>query len=577
MKKRFLVLFFLTLFLSLTIRLYNLTENPEGFEQTEAAFSYNAYSVFKTGRDEDGKFLPLILISVGDYKLAGYMYFQIPFIALLGLNEFSVRLSAVTAGMISLILVYFICIKLLKRRKISLLTLFFTGIAPWHILLSRMGYDPIVAFMFYLLSAAFFVQWHKNRHIYLLLCSSIALSLGILTYYSVWVLAPFTILFYWIYAYKKSKKITSVLTVSLIVLLPILMMGKLLLQTRGERLYQDSTYQNHANPLLAEQIREDQDKFPVFIIRLFHNKLIFYPQFLLQNLSNNLSFDFLFLRGDKGDRRFYVPYSGVLYLWGAPFIFLGILNFWKYRSLSNNFIILGLIGLIFFGSSFSELGSETERTIFAVPLFCFFTGYGLIILSKNLKRYFIFTVFLGCIVAGLVLNMAYFNHQYYYHANIHEAFGRYFGAKEMLISLPPLENKYKKIIIPDSSYIFYYFYSLTDPTTAQAESASRLPTTNFNGLALRAKVGNYLAMPIECPAAGKLHVLYVCRGTNIPKNSKIIKVIRYRDSQPAYTLLEFTLLPSTSPLPANLRYMDKYGIIDEKNDAYWKTEKDLSG
>ena len=147
----------------------------------------------------------------------------------------------------------------------------------------------------------------------------------------------------------------------------------------------------------------------------------------------------------------------------------------------------------------------------------------------------------------------------------------------MLSSLLPLESKYKKIVIPDSAYIFYYFYNRVDPQVAQAESVFRLSTVNFNGLALRSKVGNYLTMPIECPAAGKLNVLYVCRGTNIPKNSKIITIIRYRDTQPAYTLLEFIPKESTFPLPINLRYMDKYGVIDDKNDAYWKTEKEISG
>src|SRR3989338_2478516 len=270
MEKKFLVLFFLTLFLSFTIRIFYLTQNPEGFEQTEAAFSYNAYSVLRTLHDEDGKFLPFILVSVGDYKLAGYMYWQIPFIALLGLNEFSVRFSAITAGMISLILIYFISYKVFDRRKISLLTLFFTCIAPWHILLSRMGYDPIVAFMFYLFSVAFFVGWYKRGRIYLVLLSSISLSLGILTYYSVWVLAPFTILFYWIAIYKKSQEKISRLAGIFLLLLPILMMGKLLLLTQGQRLYQDSTYQVHANPLLEEQVREDQREFPLFITRMFH-------------------------------------------------------------------------------------------------------------------------------------------------------------------------------------------------------------------------------------------------------------------------------------------------------------------
>lgn len=130
MKKRFIVLYLLILSLSLLIRLFHLTQTPEGFDQTEAAFGYNSYSVLKSGRDEYGKFLPLVLVSVGDYKLAGYMYWQIPFIAAFGLSEYTSRLSAVAAGMISLSVIYFIVHRLSKSRKIALMTFFFTGIAP---------------------------------------------------------------------------------------------------------------------------------------------------------------------------------------------------------------------------------------------------------------------------------------------------------------------------------------------------------------------------------------------------------------------------------------------------------------
>lgn len=158
---------------------------------------------------------------------------------------------------------------------------------------------------------------------------------------------------------------------SLILLLPVFMMVKLLILTQGERLLQDSTYQVHAYPLLEKQIREDQLQFPRLMTRAFHNKLFFYPQTLLQNLSVNLSLDFLFLRGDKSDRRFYVPYHGVLYLFAFPFVILGMLYFWKHHSLPKNLLILSSIFIIFIGSFFPNSVPRQNGLFLPYPYFVF--------------------------------------------------------------------------------------------------------------------------------------------------------------------------------------------------------------
>jgi len=576
MKSKIISLFLLVFIFAFVIRIYRLTTYPEGFEQTEAAFGYNAYSLLKTGRDEYSKFLPLILKSVGDYKLSGYSYWQIPFIALFDLNEFSVRLSAVVASIISLLLIYLIIFQLFKKNKIALLTVFFVGISPWHIIMSRMGYDPIVAFMWYFSSLALFIQWYKSQRLYLLILSVLTLSFGTLTYYAIWVITPFTLTVYWLCIYRKLIKRIRLLYLTLILLFPLLIMSMLLFITQGQRLYQDSTFQIDAYPLLLEQIREDQHEFPLFIVRFFHNKISFYPQFILRTLFNNLSFDFLFLNGDKIDRRFYIPYNGVLYIFSAPFILLGFLYFWKYHSFPKNLFIIGSIFFIFLGSSFSQFGSEAERTLLAAPFFCFLASYGLITVSAKMRKNYIFTIFVGSVSILLIWNMTYFNHQYYWHGNVHQPWGRNYGMKDMISSLPSFKNKYQKIIFPDNVYIFFYFYNKVDPKIAWKEATTTNIKANFIGLKLRSLIGDYMTMPIECPAAGKLNVLYVCQGTKIPKNSKIIKIIRYRDNQPAFIFVEFIPTETTTLLPENIRFMEKYGLVDEADSVYWKIESEVN-
>lgn len=572
MKRRYVILLLVILIFAAFLRLFSLTQNPEGFDQTEAAFAYNAFSVLRSGASEDGKFLPWVLVSIGDYKLAGYMYWQIPFIALFGLNEFSARFSTAVAGIISLFLVYYIVYELFKNKKLALLTCFFTSIAPWHLILSRMAYDPMIAFMFYLLSIASFMYWSKTKRLIGLLVSSVGLAWSMGTYYAVWVLFPFTILYFAVHLFKKHLGFKKKIFLAVVLFaLPLFTLFTFLSITRGTRLQQDSTFQVTAQPLLEELIREDQHEFPLLVTRFFHNKLIFYPQIFLQQFFTNLSFDFLFLNGDKFDRRFWVPYQGVLYLWSAPFVFLGLLYFWKKETIPKNLLLWGIIGVVFLGSAFSEFGSESERTLFVVPVFCLLMSYSLLILEKEVRSRSLIISFVSLWFVGglLFLNVSYFNHQYYYHANVHQAWGRNYGARLMLTKLEGLKSKYEKVVIPDSAYIYYYFYNQIDPHVAWTEAESRLDQTNYLGLQLRKQVGEYLTMPIACPLQGKLKTLYVCNGTKIPVNTRVLDTIYYRDRQPAFIFLEFLPERSTELPPQNVTYLDAQPIIAENDPAYW--------
>ena len=58
-KKNYFLLLIITL--AILLRLTLLSSVPVGFNDDEAAFGYNAYSILKTGRDEWGRFLPFPL------------------------------------------------------------------------------------------------------------------------------------------------------------------------------------------------------------------------------------------------------------------------------------------------------------------------------------------------------------------------------------------------------------------------------------------------------------------------------------------------------------------------------------
>ena len=103
MKKLHIVLLTSIIVIGLFIRIYKLDSIPGGFFADEAAIGFNAYKLLTTGNDEYGVPHPFFFQSFGDYRLPIPIYVNIPAIALFGLNEFSIRLTAVIFGLISIV------------------------------------------------------------------------------------------------------------------------------------------------------------------------------------------------------------------------------------------------------------------------------------------------------------------------------------------------------------------------------------------------------------------------------------------------------------------------------------------
>src|SRR3989344_2523195 len=115
MNKKFnILLFSLILFIAVFLRFYQLSNIPPSLNWDEVSIGYNAYSIFKTAKDEWGNFLPLSFRAFGDYKLPFYIYLDIPFVFLFGLNELAVRLPSVLSGIGVVILTFFILKELTK-------------------------------------------------------------------------------------------------------------------------------------------------------------------------------------------------------------------------------------------------------------------------------------------------------------------------------------------------------------------------------------------------------------------------------------------------------------------------------
>src|SRR6185369_5508609 len=98
---------FVVVILAFSLRIYKVTSIPPSLNWDEVSIGYNAYSIFKTGRDEWGVRLPLHFKSYGEYKLPAQIYASIPGIYVFGLNELGVRITPVIYGTLTVFLLYF--------------------------------------------------------------------------------------------------------------------------------------------------------------------------------------------------------------------------------------------------------------------------------------------------------------------------------------------------------------------------------------------------------------------------------------------------------------------------------------
>lgn len=124
------------LLLAAVIRCWGLQANPPGFFRDEADKAVTAWSLLTTGRDLDGRLLPYFVLSLKIYTAGIYQYILIPFIFVLGLSEWVIRLPAALAGVATVWLAYLIGRRSYGRNT-GLTAAAILAISPWHVHFSR--------------------------------------------------------------------------------------------------------------------------------------------------------------------------------------------------------------------------------------------------------------------------------------------------------------------------------------------------------------------------------------------------------------------------------------------------------
>jgi 4-amino-4-deoxy-L-arabinose transferase-like glycosyltransferase len=473
MNKRFRNALLIGIMLIATVlRIWQLGNVPISPDWDEAALAYDAKSLFLTGRDEYGEFLPAVLRSFDDYKPALYAYFSIPSVMLFGMNSFAVRLPSAVFGILTVLSLYFLVKKLFKREDIALLSAFFLAISPWHLQFSRVAFETNVGLAFNVFTVLFFLKGLKKP--WFLILSAVCAGLNLSVYQSERVFTPLLVLVL-VIIYRKElfaipkKYISGAFVAGLLTVLPLVLYivshQQALVRVRATSIFSNQT------PVLARIIPrlEDDKKRNDLIGLVFDNRRVTYTKLIVESYLVHYDLNWLFIKGDINRHK--APGMGLLFLVTLPLVFLGI-----YRFLFENFdkrskyTILSWFLLAPVPAAITFETPHAVRTLNAVPIYQIFIAIGSIVfiayvskvthkIAKIPIKYLVFTLsFLF-----LIFNFLYYINQYFVQQNYFHAQDWQYGYEEAVKEANKIRNDYKKVIVSDKqpmdkSYMFFLYY-----------------------------------------------------------------------------------------------------------------------
>ncbi len=137
--------------LAAVLRTYDLKDVPAGLYCDEAGLGYNAWTLATAGVDENGRAWPLYVWSFGtSYKNPVFIYAAMVPVKLLGLDEFSVRLTAAMFGTGTVLVIFWLG-RALFGPWVGLWAALFLALCPWHLHFSRIAFE-LISFPFLFVS-----------------------------------------------------------------------------------------------------------------------------------------------------------------------------------------------------------------------------------------------------------------------------------------------------------------------------------------------------------------------------------------------------------------------------------------
>jgi 4-amino-4-deoxy-L-arabinose transferase-like glycosyltransferase len=532
MKKKLLALIIV---LAFVLRFYDLGNYP-ALNADEAALGYNAYSLLETGKDEHGNPWPLHFQSFNDYKPGLYVYLVVPFVKLLGLTVWSVRLPGAMIGVVSVLLMYFVVKELFKENKLEIrnskleiIASFMLAISPWHVHFSRGGWEVNVSTFLILLGFYLFIKGRRNLPI--LMLSAVAFALSFYTYHSARVIAPLLVaglLFFFREDFQgRLKDLALVGLVGLVALLPLvkdLTRSEVAARVAGVGLFADAGPVSRVN----EQRGEHHDPAG-FLAVLLHNKPVNYSLAFGKNWGEHFGGDFLFISGDAIQRN-KVPETGQLYMLEILTLLTGV--FVVLKSPRSWAIIIFWLIIAPTAAALTFQSPHSLRSHNMIIPLTIISSAGILHIYNSLQslkvRHMFRTMITAVLVVAIAVCVLRYLHMYYMHMSKEYPYSSQYAVYELVNYLNTKQGDFDKIVVTtayDQPYILFLFYNKFPPALFQDDH--ELTDRDIYGFSTVPSFSNYVFKPVNYDTDRLEYKNSLIIGTpdEIPDGTNVVKDI----------------------------------------------------
>lgn len=536
------------LVLGLFLRLWQIQRLPVGFTPDEASFGYDAYSILKTGKDQWGHMLPVVLESFGDYKSPLYSYLAIPSVGIFGLTEFATRLPNALIGTLAILSLYLLAGEMgkmsgLEKRKTGMLQIFsafLLSVSSWHIMMSRGAFEANLLTFFLTVGIYMFLKGLKSYRY--MVWSSIFFGLNLFTYHSAKFLTPVVVAFLIVVFWKKILTHWRKMLIPLVIFVSFLSLLAYSQVIGGaSRVAERSVTQGALEAGAKAKISAIERGMNPYLARLMHNKY----QVALQRFSSNyrqyLSYNFLFKSGPAETTYGMLPGVGVLY----PFegiLLLGLIPLWSKEKRVRKVVVAVLVWLVISpipAALATGVGYSANRAEAMVVPLTILSGFGLLgLLAVIGKKIFVPIIFLLFVLMGY--NFYFVYNQYFVKSQQLSAEGMLYGRANVVNYIFGNGSNYNQIIVSRSlsePQIYVAFYGKIDPVEVQNASLGwaeyKDKGVSFLDQLGEYDLGKYVFKNIdEKTDLKKKNVLLIGKPDEFPKDTKPLYEVNFPDGTP---------------------------------------------
>lgn len=367
---------------------YRLLEVPTGLTIDEAGFGYNASLISQTLRDENGRFLPVFVLSLDgrDWRQPVTQYFQVLVFKIFGGSVFNLKFTSVVVVSISAVLIFILGRYLVNSRfgVLALLVFLTTPIVMIHSHLALDNIMPIPFVLIWLLG----ISMSEKKGLKFLIISAVSLGIGFYAHKSmrsgatVW--AGMSLVYLILTTVKNIKDISfknyKCVLVFAISILPFFALAPVL------------DYKYAGAVFGTENIN-------------MHSWYDFFGFYLS-------SFDpsFLFVKGDS-IMHHSTGRHGMFLLGSLPFFIYGAFKSIKDKNIFFKFLVVSFFaGPLFFG--FVGSVHRASRLMFLIPAFCLISALGIYKLAQIRNGF----LKIGLLIVGflVILNFVDFTRYYWF-------------------------------------------------------------------------------------------------------------------------------------------------------------------